>query len=211
MNKNARWTTPAGIAVWPKIAEPSTTFDADGVYECGLRYVGDDAAKVKQVLKQFAKEGYELKCRELGKQKLKVGPLPLVEEDDASVVLKTKLKAKITRKDGSTFTQRPAVFDARGHLIKAEQIPRIGGGSVLKASVEVFPFFNTLTGFGLSLRLKAVQVIKLVEFNGVGDAKSLGFTAEEEGWVHGESFESEVADKPDAAVTPVDKDEDIPF
>lgn len=214
MSKLTKWTTPAGIAVWPRLSEPSTRFVADGVYECGLRYSGAEATRVIASIKQYAKEGYEQLCRELGKSKLKIGPMPYSEEEDGSIVVKTKLKAKITKKDGGVIVQRPAVFDARGNLIKADLVPKIGGGSVLKACCEVFPFFMATSGYGISLRLRAVQLIKLVEYVDGGDAKSLGFTTEEEGYVHGESFEQEVAtasEQPAAKVESADKDEDIPF
>jgi hypothetical protein len=144
---------------------------------------------------------------------LKVAPLP-IQAIPGKILLKTKLKHKITRKDGSTFEQRPAIFDSRGNVLKGDAIPRIGGGSIVKACVEVFDYYTASIGAGISLRLRGVQLITLVEYGDGGDASSMGFTAEEEGYVAGgEAFDLEEGEGTEATATvaKVDEDEEIPF
>jgi hypothetical protein len=91
---------------------------------------------------------------------------------------------------------RVAVFDAKGN--KIEDVPAIGSGSKLKMGVEVFPYYTDLNGFGYSLRLKAVQVLELVEYNN-GSAASFGFS-EETGFSGGESL-TEAFETDDATTT----------
>ena len=208
-----RWTTPAGVAVYPKLVEPSTKFSPDGVFELNLRF--DDESLAKQVsakVREFSKAAYEYHCKDQGKPKLKVAPFPTTETDDGKLLLKTKLKHKITRKDGTTFEQRPAIFDARGNVLKGDSIPRVGGGSVVKACVEVYDYYTPALGAGVSLRLRGVQIITLVEYGDGGDASSMGFTSEEDGYVAGgEAFDLEEGTQTTATVAKVDDDEEIPF
>lgn len=189
-----RWTTPVGVAVWPKLYSPNTQFDPDGFYECGVKFSDPKVVEeVKKRIRQFHKEAYELKCREEGKSKLRAAKPPYKEEDDGSIVVKTKLRASGI-KDGKPWTARPAVFDSRGNLIKTEDMPKIGGGSVVKVAVDVVPYLGA-NGVGISMRLKGVQLITLVEY-GAGEvsAEGMGFTSDEEGYIHGgESFPLEEA------------------
>jgi hypothetical protein len=205
-----RWTTPAGVAVWPKLIEPSTKFSAEGVYELSIRYEDDAVAKqVAAKIREFASAGYDYHCKEQGKAKLKVAPLPFGETEEGKLLLRTKLKARVTKKDGTFFEQRPSIFDSRGRPLTGADIPRIGGGSIVKACVEVFDYYTASIGAGLSLRLRGVQLITLVEYGEGGDASSMGFTTEEEGYVAGgESFE---LDETAPTTQTVPDDEEIPF
>lgn len=185
-----RYTTPAGIAVWPYLRNPDTKFQPDGEYRVKLRYTGKVGKQVVADISRMRKDGVEQMCKEHGRTKLKEAAPPFTEEEDGSILLTVKLKAGGTRKDGVAWTQRPAVFDSSGRPIAEKDIPNIGGGSVLKACVEVVPYFSPAWGAGITLRLKGVQVITLVEYgDGEGDASQMGFTAEEDGYVvGGESF-----------------------
>ena len=55
--KNVRITTPTGVAQWPRLNEPDTKFDKDGVYSVGLRLPKDDAGElistISKVLDDF--------------------------------------------------------------------------------------------------------------------------------------------------------------
>lgn len=95
------------------------------------------------------------------------------------------------------WTAKPGVFDAKGHPIVGDI--EIWGGSIGKIAFEARPYFVSGTAAaGLSLKLKAAQIIKLhqgsdrsaadygfseedgYEFEGVSDgARDAGFTAEE--------------------------------
>lgn len=101
------------------------------------------------------------------------------------------------------WTFRPQIFDAKGKELRGKDIPEIWGGSELKVAFEANPYFIPGTGTcGVSLKLKAVQIIEL-RSGGERSASDFGFGAED-GYVHqtdaeaagfddesGEGYESE--------------------
>ena len=91
------------------------------------------------------------------------------------------------------------VIDSQGKKIDP---PKIGSGSTLKMSVEVYTWCSPLQGFGYSLRLRAVQLLDLIEY---GNGGNFGFSAEEDGYVgSGESLNDafEVADEAETTNAP---------
>ena len=207
-----RWTTPAGIAVWPKLVTPDTKFSPEGEYSVTLKFSGDEAKTVVTRVKQFAKSAYESLCREQGRPKLKIAQMPIQQDEEGNWLLKTKLKAKVTTAAGKSWEQRPAIFDSRGVPMKESEIPNVGGGSVIKACVEIAPYYTATVGAGITLRLRGVQIITLVEYgSGEVNAAAMGFTSEEEGYVAGgETFSLEESSTA-TAVEEADDDEEIPF
>lgn len=196
MQSKTELTTARGIAVFPQLNTPSTRFDANGVFECRLRYAADDAfintlrekaqkvidAKFDEVVKQLNDEGKAGVAAKVTKL-----PAPVtVEEDQATgdetgfVTIKAKKTASgISKKTGKKWTSKPDIFDARGNLLKNP--PAIGGGSEMKMNVELFGYYNAKDKqVGCSVRLNGVQVIKLVQY-GARDAGGYGFGAEEDG------------------------------
>jgi hypothetical protein len=177
--KNPRYTTPAGIAQYPYLTKPDTKFNPDGEYKISLEIPGAAAQDIVTFLdEQFAASVAKAKKENAGK-KIKEGDVPYsVDEDSGKVTVRFKLKAKVTPKQGDPFEQRPAIFDAKGKpLMEA----KIGGGSKVKVAYELVPYYTAIAGAGVSLRLKAVQVIDLVEFSGGASADAYGF-GEEEGY-----------------------------
>ena len=77
-------------------------------------------------------------------------------------------------KTGETFENKPAIFDANG--IPAKDV-NVWGGSELKVSAELIPYYTSMVGAGVSMRLRAAQVIKLVE--GGNNSTGYGFKKEE--------------------------------
>lgn len=191
-------TTPAGIAVYPWLVEPDTKFNADGEYRTKLRLpkseVGEIINKIDAAAAEAlatAKEDICKKAKNKKEEKEKLAkcvpadlPYKDVIDDDGNetgeVELNFKMKAKVKTKSGKIFEQRPQLFDAKGKPIK-EDIT-IYSGSTIKVAFQIVPFFTPLVGAGVSLRLRAVQIIDLV--SGGGNAESYGF-GEEEGYEHG--------------------------
>lgn len=199
-------TTPRGVAIWPRLNTPDTKFKAEGRYEAKIAIDGDDAglAKLRTQVEQMIDDHYEAviaditeKLTKEGKKGLikkatdavtKVSPFK-VEEDEQTgdetgrILIKAGMTAsgvyKTGAKAGQQWRRQPNIFNGAGVLIKNP--PAIGGGSILKLFVELFPYFaaNDKT-VGVSFRLEAVQVIKLVSF-GARDAASCGFGAEDDG------------------------------
>lgn len=176
--KNTRYTTPAGIAQYPYLTKPDTKFNPDGEYKISVEIPGASAQDIVTFLdEQFAVSVAKAKKENPGK-KIKEGDVPYsVNDDTGAVTVRFKLKAKVTPKMGDPFEQRPALFDAKGKPIGADA--KIGGGSKVKVAYELVPYYTAIAGAGISLRLKAVQVINLVEFSGGASSEAYGFGQEE--------------------------------
>lgn len=196
--KTPRYTTPTGTAIYPWLNKPDTKFNPDGEFKLKLAVPGETAQKTVTFLdEQFEQSVAKAKKDNPGK-KIKVGNAPYeINEETGEVVLSFKLKHKVQKKDGTTFEQYPALFDAKLKPMTDE----IGGGSTLKVSYEVVPYYTAMAGAGLSLRVRAVQVLELKQFGGAG-AGAYGF-GEEDGYEAEESaaekngFTSEESDETD--------------
>lgn len=183
--KAVRYVTPTGTAQYPYLNKPDTKFNPDGDYKVNLELSAEDAAEVMSFLDEQLAASYEKAKEEQKGKKIKQADAPYsVDEDSGKVTLKFKLKAKGTTKAGEEFQQKVAIFDAKGKpMVEA---PNIGGGTKMKVSYEVVPFFTSLVGAGIALRVRAVQVIDLVEFSGGASAGAFGF-GEEDGYEAEES------------------------
>ena len=102
--------SPFGVAVYPKLNEPETRFDPDGVYECRLRLNEEDAKPFVSELEKIHKEAYDYNCKAQKKKTLKTADLPVkpVVDDDTGeetgeVEIKFKLNAKVTTKGGKAW------------------------------------------------------------------------------------------------------------
>lgn len=192
MSKYTR--TPKGRAEWAKIVKADTKFDAAGIYSVDLYLKADDpevqelCAKLDDLVEEAKNDAIE----ENPKRKPLTAPAyEAVTDDDGNetgeLKFKFKLKAQVKTKDGKVYKQRPFVVDAKGNPIlkfDADGDPlndgfKVGNGSVVKVAFEPIKYFvaSSKTA-GVSLRLRAVQIIKLVEFNGGGG----DFFEEEEGY-----------------------------
>lgn len=186
--KAPRFVSPKGAASYPYLTKPDTKFNPDGDYKVNLIVQAEDAAQAIELLtKEHEASVAKAKAENKGKR-VKEGELPFIENDDGTVTFKFKLKAKVTPKKGDPFEQKPALFDAKGKPLTGE--PKIGGGSTIKVSYEIIPYFTAIAGAGVSLRLKAVQILELKEFGGGGNAEGYGFGEEEGG------FEADEDDAP---------------
>lgn len=168
-----RITTPAGIAVYPKIEKPDTKFNADGVYTIDLDLDQQDAGELTTKLTQIADAAYAAECKAKGKKALKRSDMPWKETEDGKIRFKFKLKAK-----GGTgekqWDQKPAIFDAKGTPIKDVNV---GSGSTVKVAFEAVPYFTAMVGHGISLRLRAVQILELHQYIAGDNFDAFGFKA----------------------------------
>lgn len=182
-----RFVTDTGIAIYPYLIEPDTQFNADGEYKVKLRLspdskVYDEKRKALTDIQSFIDEKMTAaleKAQQENKGKIKEADAPYtIDEETGEVLVNFKLKAKGQTRDGKEFEQRPALFDAKGKPFDGESI---WGGSRIKISFEVVPFYTKLIGAGVTMRLKAVQIIELKAGGSGGSADSYGF-GEEEGY-----------------------------
>lgn len=190
-NKYPRVGTPRGVFIYPHLTEPDTKFvKPDGEYHTKFALVADDAdtqaftAQLEQILADYIDENPD----ELTPAQLKkAGRADLFEEeiDDEGnetgrLIFKFKLKAKVKTKT-KEWSQSPRLFDANAQPITGDI--NIWTGSEGKVNVEVFPYYMATTkSFGLSLRVIAAQILKLVEGGGAS-ADDFGFGQEDDGYV----------------------------
>ncbi len=196
--------SPAGTLKYPRLFKPDTKFKAEGEYSTKLLVPEEEAKPFIEELMAIHKEEYAKACAANKKKALKQAPLPWKPEvnDDGeetgNIEFKTSLKAKVTPKKGDPFEQRPQVIDAKKHKVPAST--RVGGGTKAKIAMEVYPWFTAALGFGITLRLKAVQILELSEYEAGGAASMFseedGFESEpsgDEGDTTGEEFDGKVA------------------
>jgi hypothetical protein len=177
-----RFTTPVGVAIYPHLTKPDTKFKPEGEYTVKLRFAPGEIADLQAKCEVLAKERMaEAIADKPALKKVAKYVLPFKPELDdegdetGNLIGNFKMKAEVTKKDGTKFTQKPAIFDAAKKPTKANP----WSGSELKVNFEAFPYFNEKDKeAGVALRMFAVQIVKLVS-GGTGDAESYGFGSEE--------------------------------
>ena len=190
------FTTPKGVAQYPWLSKPDTKFSEEGEYKVSLILSKEEAIPILKQINEVFAENVAAESKKNGGKDIKKAPPPYMEQLDESgnstgkVILKFKSKA----------AYKPAIFDAKG-------IPMIDsnvwGGSEIKINGSIAPYYTTLIGAGVALRLRAVQVIQYVDAS-TGAASKFGFEEEVGYELHPtETFESIVA-------TPVAKAEEEP-
>lgn len=172
--KYERVTTPVGIASYPWLKDADYKFDkVNGIYSCNI-YVDDADAKpfVEVIDKAYTENLAEQKKLNKGKS-IKVGPKPYTSEN-GKTLFKIKMKGKI-----GDVEIRPIVVDSSGQPM-TDTI--VYGGSKVKVSADIIPYYVATTGAGISLRLVGVQILEL-QTKPLPSMSSLGFK-EEKGYVH---------------------------
>ena len=184
-------TTPPFIAAYPKVlGEPDTKFKPEGVWSVKAKFASRNEPGVDAMLQKFeatieaakelakADKDYLAGLKKKGKKLAECDRSFFIDEDTGEVTVNFKMTASgKSKKTGKEWTRRPGVFDVRGAVVP--QDTKLGSGSTLKASYTFEPFYTAL-GYGCSIRLEAIQIIKLVEW-GSGNAESYGFANEDAG------------------------------
>ena len=194
MQSQPRFTSPVGVLGFPSaIHEPDSKFADDtdpndlGDYKARLYLEGEDAKAFEKTLADIWEEFYAEALKESGKKSLKVDPdlLPCFEEVDdddeptGRLGFRFKLKARVKKRDGTYFDQRPKVFDTSNQLIR--EVPNIGVGSQVKIAGRCKLWRNP-SKIGMTLWLEGVQLHKLVEGGQGSSADTFGFTGEANGF-----------------------------
>ena len=154
---------PSGVALYPRLNKPDTKFDAEGVYKVDVRYDPSDpeVATWFEALKKFAIKH--------DKNPANVGVKHEAGDDGAPTgMLIAKFKTAALWPDGTS--RKPAIVDSR----KQPLTEIVGGGSILRVNGDMSIYDGF--GGGVTLGIKAVQVLKLVpyiagvdDFNDEGD------------------------------------------
>ncbi len=170
--------SPEGEALWPQLNSPDTKYSSAGLYRVKLKVkkakalplVAEIDARIKEVFEAAQARAKSPALAELVKQ----ADAPYAECDEGeAVVFSFKLKASGVSRGGKAYKNRPSIYDMDGKPKRAT----IGHGSIIRVSFEQQPFHTRLVGAGVTLKLIAVQVIKLVDPT-KPDAASFGFVPE---------------------------------
>jgi len=127
---------------------PCDPLDDGAAYETSFRMTKDQAKELFTAMAKAYKEKRENKWPE----KLE---MPFVKDDDGMYVGKAKLKGAY----GSDKTNKPMQCDAKGTELPDDF--RLTTGSTANLAVVFVPY--NMRDHGVSLRLKAIQVVKYVE------------------------------------------------
>ena len=195
-----RLTTPKATFKYPKLIEPETKFTPEGHYKVTAVIPADEADYMSAQLDAlFEAHKASLKAQAPTQKFKAIDPSYGYEDIDGKpcFTISVKMKAKGVDRDGRSWSAAPAIFDASGAPVKDREALRgMWSGTTGRVSFEACPFYQPALGAGITLRLKAVQILNLVESGGSAD--SFGFQ-EEAGWATGEAQASVPFDATGAA------------
>lgn len=186
--------TPRCSFTWAHLHEPDRKFQTDGEYHVTCVLPADD--NILAEIEKIRDDYYPMICEQEGKKITEKKPLPIMQaplpfknqedeegEETGNITLRPKAKALVRyKRDGldKSFNFRPDIVDSSGTRPVREPV---GGGSEGKVRFEVVPWYTPMLGMGVTLRLKAVQVLELVPLGGnnlEGFEQEDGFTAPED-------------------------------
>jgi len=192
--------SPRGVFNFPWLNKPDTKFNKEGVYTTGLLVNAGAAAPFiakidaaiqakldSQVAEMVAKGG-----KAIADSKKVTTHAPYQPEYDKEgnetgrIKFTAKVNAEGSNDKGDVWSNKPAIFDAAG----TPTTVAIFGGSEGKVSVQLVPYYSAKDNqVGITLRLKAAQVLKLVSRNS-DSAEGFGFGfGAEDGYVADEQDE----------------------
>jgi len=159
-------TTPTGVALYPWLTKPDTKYNAEGEYKVNLVLSKEEAKPLIKTINDVFEENLKAEMKKQKKKDIKAANPPFSEQLDddgkptGNLIFKFKSKA----------AYKPAIFDAQNNPLVD---PPIWGGSEIKVNAALYPYASPMNGAGVSLKIRAVQVIRLVE--GSEGASRFGF------------------------------------
>jgi len=170
-------TTPVGTANYPYIFTADTQFEKAGVFSVKLILTDEDAKPFVKLYEETLKARQE---KENTDKRSAHNQYKVLK--NGGIEFKFKLKNKVTMRDGTDFEQRPKILNADKTV--AEEQP-VYSGSKMKIAFQAVSWHNNLQGVGVTLRMKAVQLIEVVSEkpNKSTESKSdydYGFSTEKE-------------------------------
>ena len=150
-----------GEAIYPHLNKPDVRFSEAGEFKVTLKVAKSDATAMLKLYNSAIEDALKLAEQNHKGKGIKNAPKPFTEEDKF-VFFKFKMKATgVNQKTKEKFSQRPQLFDAKKNPIPLSTI--IWGGSKMRVAYNLVPYYTPMLGAGVTARLKAVQVIELVE------------------------------------------------
>lgn len=154
INEKTIHTTEIGVGNYPYIFTPDTQFTKNGVYSVKLVLSDKDS----QSIVKLYEETLEARMKTEGTDKRAPHNQYKVLKD-GGVEFKFKLKAKVETRDGTDFEQRPKILNSDKTIAESQPVY---SGSKMKIAFQAVSWHNNLQGVGVTLRMKAVQLIEVV-------------------------------------------------
>jgi hypothetical protein len=162
MTQNKLQTTAFGEAQYPYLMEPDYAFKSEGLYHLKLVITKEEAQPDIEVINRVIAREIEEGRKNNPPREIKRAPLPYEIMSDGNVRFNFKLKASgINKATGKSFTQKPRIVDH--NLNDLPEDKNIWSGSILRVNYEPIGYNVASTGIGATLRLKGVQIKKLIE------------------------------------------------
>ena len=179
--------TPVGKAVYPHLQNPDTRWNDNGLYQCRLHVDEAGFNEFSAQIKEIYDKAYKVECATKGTKVPFASCNPLRVTDEGNFEIYAKQDALKQTKTKGLLQFRVAACNATGAKI---QMPPVGSGSKLKMAVEPHTWNVTSQGgFGITLRLRSVQIIDLKEFS--VSQNDTPFTSVD-GYDGGEAFTNEL-------------------
>jgi len=184
--------TPKGAFHWAHIGTPDTTFKAEGQYHIRVQLSGKEAETMRESVDMAHKSWKDEVIKTKGKKSYQEFlPYKVILGEDGleeGIQFHFKMKASgVNSRTGQAFTQRPMVVGPDKTPLPTNI--KLANGSLGKVAYEIAPY-QFGSGLGIQLRMKSVQVLKLIEWNGSGGGDADVFSVEK-------GYEVKVDTKPD--------------
>lgn len=189
-DKSTVHVTPRGVFRYPRLNSPDTRFRETGEYHVQLVLSKDDAEELINLITEAHDDWYKrylLEKKQLKANPRKKAPYPFTVEVDpetgletGNIIFKFKMSASgVSKRTGKIWTRRPIVFDSKGVPINLDKV-MIRGGTEGRIAFSFFEYESTpQQGAGVSLKIEAVQILKLVSGDENKTAQDFGFRIEE--------------------------------
>jgi hypothetical protein len=165
----------SGTAKWAKVRQPDVYQGVEVGYTMNL--YPDNIKEYEKAVKSALEE---VKTDARFARKQFKNPRNGVREDEDGVkYIYLKAKSNFTDPDTGEVTRRYLnIYDKTGAIIPQEVL--IGNGSEVEVAVDLVPYHFGANTCGITPRIAAIKVNKLVEYNG-GSGTGYGFTFDESG------------------------------
>ncbi len=193
---NYRGVTPIGTALFAHTKATEVICEKDtGKYTVMLKLKEADKA---DLMEKINAEWTKFKASDEMKGKKTTADWSNgIKEYQGEEYFKFSANAEIRTKRGEVFQNHIPVFDSVQQNV-ADRIKEIGNDSQIRVAYELVPFYMSNKIHGISLRMRAIQIHKLVEAG--GSAESFGFEADDEGFaLEEEPIESPFAEEDEEA------------
>ena len=188
-------TTPKGVALYPWLKEPDTgnsSFKVAPQYKTDLVLSKEDAEPLIDTINQVFQARVLFETKKQKQKEIKTVNPPYRDELDddnqptGNVIFRFKTKAEY----------KPNIYDAKGKTMVGVDV---WGGSEIRVNAQVASYCTAAIGAGVTLRMRAVQVIALVQ--GSRDPANFDFE-ETTGYTHNAENTAEVFEESETVPEP---------